>query len=631
MADESDSIDNAGVDPGALPVVVSPIWTRATPDDMRRVDFGSKIATSKSAEAFELSGSFEAAARLEANVETPEFRVYSMLSSACGMYFSADNLEKPFGPMADFGNRRSADISDFSGGATDSLAVAAEAATHPVLKARLCDVVWLLDRKRGKFAAEAIAAYVAIVQEVDRGDLILSFDEDASCALDHRACEYLRRALQLGRRTGWEKPAVQSAKTVAIALLERASKAVSVHATLWYARLNLDFHLSDPPLVASLVESVATDPSVHDFQSRVELWRIASRAFLSAKDTENQFRTQSEAAECLVAQAASVSGSAMLASHFLSTAIAQYSGVPGKKERRAELRHKLIDVQSGVHEEMGEFSHETDIRELVEKTETLFDNLSLRDQLFYLAASLSSPKPAELEKSAKAAIQRHPLSSLFAVSHMDSEGKVIHRSRGGGAMVAPDDDSIMRQINQTESIRRGLSVRSIFEPARELILSQNFLSEDALLSLMNLSPFVPPDLGATFARGFARLFQGDFVSATYILIPLLENSLRYVLKGHGVDVTIFDDATETQQDRTISSLFDQLRSQLDKILSVRLTAEMERLFLLKPGPYLRHRVAHGLLHDGDPYSADAIYACWFIFHLCLQPLLPRRTDIQIPQ
>ncbi len=128
--------------------------------------------------------------------------------------------------------------------------------------------------------------------------------------------------------------------------------------------------------------------------------------------------------------------------------------------------------------------------------------------------------------------------------------------------------------------------------------------------------------------GFTRFFQGDFVSAIYILTPLLESSLRHILKSNGHDVTIFDDATETQEDRTISSLFEQMRSELESVLTPAITGDIERVFLIKPGPHLRHAVAHGLLHDGDPYGADAVYACWLIFRLCLLPLFPYVDELR---
>jgi hypothetical protein len=87
-------------------------------------------------------------------------------------------------------------------------------------------------------------------------------------------------------------------------------------------------------------------------------------------------------------------------------------------------------------------------------------------------------------------------------------------------------------------------------------MAQHFPSEDMLAPIFLSSPFVPREFAGTFIRGFMRFFQGDFTSATYILMPLLENSLRHVLKTHGHDVRIFDDATQTQKDLTISALFE---------------------------------------------------------------------------
>ena len=43
--------------------------------------------------------------------------------------------------------------------------------------------------------------------------------------------------------------------------------------------------------------------------------------------------------------------SAMLGAQFLAEAIAELHGVPGKKDRRKELNHLLIDVQANISEE----------------------------------------------------------------------------------------------------------------------------------------------------------------------------------------------------------------------------------------------------------------------------------------
>ena len=167
------------------------------------------------------------------------------------------------------------------------------------------------------------------------------------------------------------------------------------------------------------------------------------------------------------------------------------------------------------------------------------------------------------------------------------------------------------------------------EVVRRLIAEAHYLTEDYLLSLLQHSPFIPHDQLATYARGIIRFFSGDFVSASYILVPLLENALRHVLKAHGHDVSIFDDATQTQQDRTISSLFEQMRSELNAIFSVAIVADLERVFLSHLGPHLRHSVAHGLFHDSSPYSSDTVYGCSLIMRLCLVPLFSQREELQL--
>jgi hypothetical protein len=322
--------------------------------------------------------------------------------------------------------------------------------------------------------------------------------------------------------------------------------------------------------------------------------------------------------------------SAMLASHILAEAIAELHGVPGKKDRRKELRHRLVDVQAGISEEMSAFSHPINLEELVKHVEQQMQRPSLRDKLFVFAALTRSPDPAQLTEQAAKSIREHHLSSLFGASHHDREGKVVHRSEGAGFGDGADDSAIQRQIAQDEGIRRHITASGEIEVARQAIVREHYISEDVFARLLVHSPFVPQDLVMTYSRGFTRLFQGDFVSGLYILTPLLENSLRHVLKSHGHDVTKFDDAKVTQEDRTISSLFEQMRAELVSVFGDAIATDIENVFLKKPGPYLRHSLSHGLLHDGDPYSDDAIYGCWLIFHLCMLPLLPYRTQLTLP-
>jgi hypothetical protein len=300
----------------------------------------------------------------------------------------------------------------------------------------------------------------------------------------------------------------------------------------------------------------------------VNLWRMASRAFHVAKQDTDQHRSQSEAAEQL-ARMAGQQPSAMLASSMLTEANAELHGVPGKKGRRKELRHRLVDVQAGISEEMSPFRIPVDLEQIAKVvTQEMRQRPSLRDKLFVFALLDRSPDPARLVEAAATAIRDHPLSSLFAATHHDSDGKVVHRSDGAGCGDRENESAIQRQIAQDEGVRRVVAWGKI-ESARQVIVTDHYLSDDLFVNLLLHSAFVPRDMVATYGRGFLRFFQGDFTSGLYILTPLLENSLRHVLKNHGHDVTNFDDSTMTQQDRTISVLFEQMRKELDSIFGPR--------------------------------------------------------------
>src|SRR5262249_29760945 len=161
---------------------------------------------------------------------------------------------------------------------------------------------------------------------------------------------------------------------------------------------------------------------------------------------------------------------------------------------------------------------------------------------------------------------------------------------GAGFGDGADVSALERQIAQSENIRRHVAA-SAAEVARQVIARDHYVVDEVLAHLLVHSAFVPHNIVMSYSRGFTRFFQGDFVSALYILTPLLEQSLRQVLKNSGHDVTKLDDATKTQEDRTISSLFDQMRSELLAVFGDAIVADIENVFLKKIGPNLRNRLS----------------------------------------
>lgn len=604
-----------------------PIWFRASIDDLEGLDFEAPLLGVISADCREISERYRIASQQgDGQVETASTRIFALLTAVTGMYFKPDDKDEPFGAMCIFDGRRSAITSDFSDH-IELLAHLASHATNLALRARLCDVCWLLDRKQGKLGLAAMSAYCDLVEKIDKGELKASWvsENDGFLEFAYEAHQYLRRALYIGRRVGWDKPETIRIKELVQNFKQRAfnEKEMAINIIWLFCKLDLDFSISDPEEIGQKISALMTNSNL----LREDLWLLAAHAFHAARRVDDENRCLSEAAEQLVLQS-QAQGSAMSAAHWMSQAIAQLHGIPNKRDRRDELKKHLIDIQAKIPDELSTFSHEIDLSDIAERVQDKIEQADLLDALFIFAGIERSPDPVKLSDEAKKNIEESPLSSLcVTTSHMDREGKVISCS-GAGSDVDKYNYAIAEKIAQNEIVRRKIVSCGPIQAARHAIVDKYYLSDDIFQLLLQHSPFISPDLNATFSRGFLRFFQGDFVSATYILTPLLENSLRHVLKIHNYDVSTFDQATHTQQDRDISQLFKHMRPELEKIFTAAIVSDIERVFLNKPGPHLRHAVAHGLLHDGDPYGADAIYGCWLIFRLCLIPLFAHHKKIK---
>lgn len=96
---------------------------------------------------------------------------------------------------------------------------------------------------------------------------------------------------------------------------------------------------------------------------------------------------------------------------------------------------------------------------------------------------------------------------------------------------------------------------------------------------------------------------GDFGTAVHFLIPQLENIVRFHMKGAKLK-TSNTDLEGIENENGLSTLLD--------VDGADIVFEMKALFCSAFGPNLRNAFAHGLMDDDDFYSADAVYAWWFM-------------------
>ena len=506
--------------------------------------------------------------------------------------------------------------SDLRGDQSDVFTLIAAGIENPGLKARLSDVAWHNNRKLSDMAQLAIDAYCGAVEAVFKGKAEL-FPHKRT-ASSRGGAEMLRRACQIARTTGWKDPEGARLKTLVSVVTRDAFDRKDHRGFLNTAELGLNFRIDEPATIAQDAETLVTTNSPDAFTSR-ELWVLAARAHRQSGSDAERDRCLMSAAECLVALADAEGGRGMVAASHLMEAIEALRRIPNTGERRQQLKSRLRDAQASIRDEMGTISTPLDLTDLVKEARESVGGLNLAQALAAFAVLDSSPDPAALLEEARKQAEENLFSKHIPMSIVDDEGKVVSKSPALAEDGEDHDRAMHHSVARNEGLRRQRTASGLIDPARRLIHEEHPLDQRDFLPLVAMSPFVPADRANLFSMAFARFFGGDFISALHILVPQLENSLRYILKQAGKDPSSIR-SDMTQENRNLSELLTKDRESLEEVFGAAIVYEIENLFDFRGGPSLRHQLAHGLVSGQACYGTDAIYACWFIYLLCCLPV-----------
>jgi hypothetical protein len=142
---------------------------------------------------------------------------------------------------------------------------------------------------------------------------------------------------------------------------------------------------------------------------------------------------------------------------------------------------------------------------------------------------------------------------------------------------------------------------------------------DVLQVIASISPFVPEGTEHIFARGIHCLLHGDYLVASALLVPYLEQGLRAFVEFAGRSSTsIATGGIETSIG--LGPLLSDHRDVLETVFGKSMIFCIENMFVHDLGPKVRHRHCHGLLSDGYYYGRDSIYCSWLIYALVFGPL-----------
>jgi hypothetical protein len=591
----------------------------ASLEDFRAIDLPSILGGLDRADDHAIETALNQAAEVaDGDGRADAARAYRLLMFVCTFHLRVEDRAEAFGPRWRSETGRSYIPSDFRGEQNQILATVMKDIAHPALRARIADVVWYNDRKQGAAAALAIAAYCQVVRNRLDGIFIPHFGEPEDVTLD--LVDLVHRALQivaLSRKRG-EMP--KSVEDIHAALYQRALERSDFVPFVRLADLGLSYGLLDWPKAGADAEHMAENAPADAYAMAIQAaWDLAAKAHGRSGDDEAKKRCQGRSVDQTLCMREQV-GQASAKAYWTRKAIGELRAARGFKDRIATLRAELRDLQDESLDEFGQFSIPLDLSVERQGTIELFGGLTLPDILLQFAILARSVSIEDLHKQALESRKTSILSSLFGGSYSDHEGKIIAQTPAGPFEGEPDENWFKEKSLQYLDIWRNQVVGGFIDPARQTVMGHFPLEERHFDAIIAHSPFIPPGHEHLFALGFARFFQGDDASAAHLLIPQLENSLRYALLNAAEDSSKMKPDL-LQEDRSLSGLLESMRTELERIFGVDVIYEIDLLFTYRPGPALRHEMAHGKMSAGACYHPSAVYACWLIYRLTCLPLL----------
>jgi hypothetical protein len=593
-----------------------------TLDDFGGVNFMEPVQGIDRVACFALEQAYINAAETARREENePAYQVYRLLAALSSFHFRPNDRAEAFGPQMEGPRGRTAIPDDFRGEQSRILFEMLPQFTHPALRAQIADTIWTNDRKNPEAARAAIDSYRDCADGLLTGAYRGQFEDGEL----HRAMEQvdlLQRGFQIANKLHKRGHLPDSILQLLLRAIDQARRLllpVPYAELVELARYHGVVPAADLAIEAEqIANTLQAQPGIYHMAVK-KVWEFAAAAYRDAGDNDAYTRCRIEGVEASLAMQGE-SNSPMVKISWLRSAIAELRHITGTRDRQAELTREMRALQDRVGEDMGVVSTPIDLEKPYKHAQALGERMSPAEALYQLVFPTVPRSMADLRQEALDIAKVSPLTAMMPRVYFDDEGKVTSEAPGASLDGEPDPAWFHREITEHKRLRRQVVVQGTIEPFRESINANFTFSERHFQPIVENSAFVPIAHRPIFALGFARLIQGDFMSATHLLIPQVENSVRHVLTLAGHDPSKVKQDMR-QEDRTLSAIVESMRPEMVAIFEPNNVDEIERLFVWRPGPAFRHEIAHGKIAASDCYHPDTIYACWYIYHLCCAPLL----------
>jgi len=494
--------------------------------------------------------------RIRENVTNTEKNVYQFLADIASFWLNVDSEDEPFRPLASQGNTPLTQTPDnLTEGDLNLLAAMLPTIRDPEFLARVADLLWVC-RKDHQAARIAVEAYLKASEAIGVGTVWTRF------------ADRIQRAIQLGAYLGRKRPCYAQA-------LQATENAISKYSPNDQTRLTADLMgfllenaVGEPKQYSALSEQLACQAvKASNFDLARLYWQRKVSWDKRAGDTvamQNAkllyARSYIHSANHFINRPKPLFGSAAA---WMTKAVQALRDVQAPDLEIEEAHRKLLEYQEKSMAEMETISVpisaieglEEGLDKLATDAEAQVSCKSFADAMFQLARITSPLHKMELRNRLEKS-QISPLSALTQLRVVTPAGK----TSGKRAPLATTDAEEREQAILNEMFHQAtitdwpFHVQFRIEPARRRILDDHRCSRRDLEFLVVDNPFIPSGHEYLFLHGLHAGLHGDLIIAMHLLMPQIENSLRYVWECRG-GITSKLEPDETQDEKELGRCF----------------------------------------------------------------------------
>lgn len=583
------------------------------------VDFSKVDAVLQETESIEYSDLFDhlirAAEAIKEEVQRrDEYKLLALTVKACSLIFSQEKGTEPLVPFLNMAERRSACLNDFTPEELGIFAKNINQITDFRLQARLADILWLApefygdNSQRFRFAELAVEAYFKFpINE------IIWFRGGKEAHL---------RLLSLGFQT-------QSKNNFRERLTSRILDAYNNFenkngrylydlASILYKNKLAEYHYDF--LAEQTYQCGKCFNEKQDYQNAIACYELAHCFYQRLNEVEKQAEMYKLIADAYENDAKRANP--LFGQEYLTKAKAALKSIPKScKNVDIYLRIKKLDKRIDNLRELAyslslEHNITIDISPCIIEAKRLVSGLGKYEAIHALLKIARICDKKELIQSSIKSIRENPLPYACTPINFHRDGRLrgkYHYEDLLNKELDPNNDLVQQKIlEQHNSLVAFYAIGWIF-PAIEVLHLEHRYSFDDFLKICELSSIIPAGRSYLFAKGLYAGFNYDFVTATHILAPQLENLVRSFLKTRGARTIVVDSETGKEDEKSLNALV--FLPEADKLLGENVAFEIRALFCDEHGANIRNKIAHGLVDETVDNDALYIYAWWFIFRL----------------